>query len=116
MKKILPFIVSALLAILVWLASPAITGYGEPWDAGGFYYVLALVVTGFLTGILFTAPLWVYYLGALTGQLIYMLLTAGENALILAGVLFLAGYTVLFLAGTALGRWARQKINKKAGG
>lgn len=113
MKNSTSFLVSVIFAILIWLASPVITGYKEPWDANNFYYVTALVLTGIISGFLSPAPLWKYYVGALIGQIVYLLLISGADALVLVGFIFLTGYTLLVLLGAAVGKWLKKRFNKR---
>ena len=104
------FLISAVAGIVVWVLSPWLTGQHEPWDAEGFYYVIALLVAGAATGFLSPRPFWAHYLGGLSGQLLYILLTIGVDPLLLVGVIFLLIYTLLFLAGAAVTAQLRRLV------
>ena len=89
----------------VWAASPFFTGKSEPWDDDSAYYIVALAAAGFIAGLLSPRPSAVMYVGALLGQLGYMVLFQRVGPLIVLGVLFLLGYSLLpvfaGIAGTA---------------
>ncbi len=103
-------LIAAVAGALVWVLSPWLTGQREPWDAAGFYYVGALLVAGLVAGLLAPRPLWAHYLGALGGQLIYLLLISGFDPLLVVGLLLLLGYTLLFLVGAALAAQIRRLV------
>lgn len=106
------FLVSALAAAGVWALSPVVTGQAEPWDAGGAYYATALVLAGLLAGLAFAAPLWMFYLGSIAGQLVYMLVFLPAGPLIVVGVGFLLVWSLVFLAGA----WGGSRLRGRAGG
>ncbi len=95
--------VAAFFGLLIWALSPAITGQAEPWDAGAPYYLLALPVAGFVSGLLTGGPLWAQYTGVIAGQFAYGLIGLGMGPLMLLGIGFLAVYGLLFLAGSLPG-------------
>jgi hypothetical protein len=99
----------------------------EPWDAGSPYYLIALLALGVAVGLLqpaiasighSTAPkkrtidigyLLAVYLGAFIGQVAYMVAFVPAGPLLLVGVLFLAGYSMVALTScsvVAALRWA----------
>jgi len=82
--------------------SPLMTGHLEPWDADGLYYVGALTVTGIVTGGLLPRPLWAHYLGSVVGQLTYELIFLKLGPLFFLGIVFLLGYSVVFLVAAAI--------------
>jgi hypothetical protein len=96
------FLVALVASALVWGLSPLMTGHLEPWDADGLYYVGALTVTGIVTGGLLPRPLWAHYLGSVVGQLTYELIFLKLGPLFLLGIVFLLGYSVVFLVAAAI--------------
>ena len=95
--------VAAIAAGLVWAVSPWISGYREPWDAGGYFYILALLLAGAIAGLISPRPLWAHYVGAVIGQLCYELIFLRVGALVILGAAFLLGYSVVFLLGAYAG-------------
>jgi hypothetical protein len=57
-----------------------------------------------------------HYPGVLFGQLIYMLLFLPVGPLIVIGLIFLAGYSLLSLAGAAGGAGMRRLVGTGLGG
>jgi hypothetical protein len=109
------FLVSAAAGALVWALSPLLTDHREPWDAGGLFYVLALIVAGSLAGLLAPKPLWAHYLGAFVGQLTYEVLFLRVGPLFALGAVFLAGYSLIFVGAAAAAgylrlRWEEARI------
>jgi hypothetical protein len=102
-------LVSAVSGALVWALSPWLTGYQEPWDADGLFYIGALVVAGSVAGAITPRPLWALYLGALVGQLGYELIFLRIGPLFLLGAAFLLGFSVIFLAAAALAGSIRRR-------
>jgi hypothetical protein len=96
-----------------------LAGHREPWDTDGAFYVVALVVAGFVAGSLVPRPLWAHYLGALVGQVGYGTLFLPPGALsipiVALGVAFLLGYTLVFLAAAALAAFARTRLGSRSG-
>lgn len=99
--------ISAVLAALVWVLSNAVTGNPEPWDGSMAYYLGGLFLAGFVSAWIAPRPVWTYYLGALIGQVAYMLF-AGAGAMILAGALFTALFSVAALAGAFVAKSIRK--------
>ena len=106
----LPFFVAALSSALVWAISPVLTGRPEPWDASGPYYVSALGVAGAISGALLPRSLVAHYLGAAFGQAIYELCFLPVGPLFLLGLLFLLGYSLVFLAAAAVAIVLKRKL------
>jgi hypothetical protein len=99
--KLLAFATAALTSALVWAASVPFTGRREPWDAESPFYLFGLMLAGAVSGALTPKPLWALYLGAIAGQLSYQLLFLKVGPLLPLGLLFLAGYGLVFLATAA---------------
>jgi hypothetical protein len=59
------------------------------------------MLAGAVSGALTPKPLWALYLGAIAGQLSYQLLFLKVGPLLPLGLLFLAGYGLVFLATAA---------------
>lgn len=94
--------VSAIASASLWALSPLLVGHREPWDADGVFYVLGLIISGALAGLLAPRPLWAHYAGALAGQLGYELLFLRVGPLFVLGATFLLGYSLIFVAAAAL--------------
>jgi hypothetical protein len=107
------FIVSAVAGAAVWALSPVAVGYREPWDAPGYYYVVALLVAGSVAGMISPRPYWAHYLGAFIGQLGYEVLFLKVGPLFVLGAGFLLAYSLVFLAGAAVSAPFRRRL--KAG-
>jgi hypothetical protein len=106
--------VSAAIGASVWALSPWLVGHREPWDADGQFYVFALAIAGFVAGLLVPRPLWAQYLGAFVGQLVYELLFLRVGALALLGVVFLLGYSLVYLLAAAVAGYIRSRLLAKA--
>ncbi len=102
--------VAAFFGMLIWALSPAITGQTEPWDATSPYYLFALPIAGFVSGLLAGKPLWAQYTGVVLGQFVFGLIVLAMGPLMLLGVGFLAVYGLLFLAGSLLGLRTRDTL------
>ena len=94
----------------VWALSPLLADHREPWDAEGYFYVVALVVAGSVAGLLAPGPLWAVYLGALVGQLGYEALFLPMGPLFFLGAAFLLGYALIFLVAAALAAFVRARF------
>jgi hypothetical protein len=99
--------VAALASAAVWAMSPALTGRAEPWDAEFPFYVVSLLAAGLVSGMTAPDPLWANYIGSVAGQVGYELLFLSMGPLFVLGVVFLLGYSLLFLAGAAVGALVR---------
>lgn len=110
------FIFSAAAGAAIWALSPAVTGSPEPWDADSPYYVLALSIVGLALGFVRPCRFWMHYPGMFFGQLIYMLIFLPVGPLIALGVVFLAVYSLLSLAGAAGGAGMRRLAGRFSGG
>ena len=96
------FFVSAIAAAMIWVFSSAVTGNAEPWDAPGAYYFAALALAGAISGAIVPRHLLIQYVGAIVGQALYELLFLKIGALFVLGLVFLAAYSIIFLAAAAV--------------
>jgi len=87
----LNILISSVVGILIWFASPYLSGELEPWDSESFYYIGSLFIGGIILGLYNTEELWGYGFGIFLGQLIYSLLFLPLGPLILIGV-FISGW------------------------
>jgi hypothetical protein len=95
-------IVSASLSAAIWALSIPITGKSEPWDAESPYYFVALAVAGAISGTIVPRRLLAHYLGAMLGQIAYELAFLKLGPLFVVGLVFLAGYSLIFVAAAAI--------------
>lgn len=96
------FTISSALAAVVWALSVPITGKSEPWDAEWPYYLIALAIAGAISGAVVPKSLGAHYLGAVAGQTAYELVFLKLGPLLVLGLVFLAGYSVIFLTAAAI--------------
>ena len=101
-RAVLAALVSAALSATIWALSVPLTGKAEPWDAEWPYYFVALAVAGGVSGAVVRRHLWAHYLGAVLGQVAYELVFLKLGPLFMLGLVFLAGYSLIFLASAAL--------------
>lgn len=94
----------------IWVLSLLLTNHPEAWDAGGGYYPVGLVVAGLLAGVLAPKPLWAHYVGAVLGQLAYMLIFLPTGPLIVVGIIILLIASTLFLLTAAIGGFLRTRL------
>jgi hypothetical protein len=94
---------------LIWLASPVVTGYREPWDAPGPYYSLCLGSLGLLLGVLAPRFFWLAALAGLGGQFLVFasLALLPPQELWLLGLIVLVLYAGIILAGAVAGALGR---------
>jgi len=98
-NRYISLILSFFLGNCIWFFSPIIIGNKEPWDSESFYFVLSLFITGACVGYFFPRRIWIIYLGILFGQIIYMLIFLPTGPLMFLGLVYLAAYSLLALAG-----------------
>jgi hypothetical protein len=101
-RALLAVLVAAGSSAAIWALSVPLTGKAEPWDAESPYYFVALAAAGGLSGAIVPRHLWAHYLGAVLGQATYELAFLKLGPLFPLGLVFLAGYSLIFLAGAAL--------------
>jgi hypothetical protein len=109
MSSVLTLLIAAATAFAVWALSPWFTAFKEPWDAPGLYYSAALLLAGMLSGVIKAKPLWAHYLGSIFGQLLYAMVFLPSGPLAVVGLLFLALWSLLFLAGAYLDALVRTR-------
>ena len=61
------------LGAAIWVLSASITGRAEPWDANGPYYPAALLVAGFVGGLLVPGHWGEVVVGVYAGQALVLL-------------------------------------------
>jgi len=113
-RAVFALVVAAALAAAIWALSMPITGHSEPWDAEALYYPVALGVAGVISGAIIPKHLWAHYVGALLGQVAYELVFLKLGPLFMVGLLFLAGYGIVFVLGAALAAFVRRGGNHEA--
>ena len=101
-RSALAVIVSAVLSAAVWALSIPMTGRNEPSDADSPYYFVALAVAGAVSGAVVPKHLWAHYVGAVLGQAAYELAFLKLGPLFILGLVFLAGYSVIFVVSAAI--------------
>ena len=111
-SAILPLCVAAVSTALIWALSRQLSGSAEPWDADNSFYPVALIVTGVLVGGILQKPLWALYIGAVGGQLLYMLVFLTSGPLLVLGIAFLFAYALLYLAGAIVGAVIRRSVKR----
>lgn len=99
---------------LIWALSPWLVGHSEPWDAGGQFYGLSLLVAGSVSGWLSPRPLWAHYFGAFVGQLVYEVIFLRVGPLFIVGAAFLLGYSLIFLGAAAAASYLRGRVGPKS--
>jgi hypothetical protein len=94
----------------VWALSPWLVGHREPWDAGGFFYLIALAAAGCVAGWVTPRPLWAHYVGAVVGQLLYEVLFLRIGPLFVLGIGFLLGYSLIFVVAAAMSGYLHTRL------
>lgn len=102
--------VAAAAGASIWALSLLLTGHREAWDTGGGYYPVGLIIAGVLSGVLAPRPLWAHYVGAVLGQLAYMLIFLPTGPLIVLGIIILLVLSTLFLLAAAIGGYLRTRF------
>ncbi len=106
------FLLAAVAGAAIWVLSPLLAGHAEPWDAGEYYFHVALLSAGAVTGALTPRPLWAIYLGAALGQALYEAVAIGVDGLYLLGLAFLLVYSLEFLAGAVIAGALRRLLRR----
>jgi hypothetical protein len=97
--------------------SASITGRAEPWDANGLYYPAALLVAGFVGGLLVPGHWGEVAVGVYAGQALVLLgrvlSDTGSGGLWPLGLMVLGLYSLIALAGALLGSALRRFANRR---
>jgi hypothetical protein len=106
------------LGAAIWVLSASITGRLEPWDASGLYYPGALLLAGFLGGLLVPGHWGEVAIGVYAGQALVLLgrvlSDPGSGGLWPLGLMMLAPYSLIALAGALLGSAIRRIANRRS--
>ena len=108
----LNILISSVLGALIWFASPYLSGELEPWDSETFYYVGSLFIGGIILGLYNSEKIWGYAIGIFLGQIIYILLFLPLGPLILIGILYLAGSSLICYLGASVGKLLKKYVFK----
>ncbi len=104
------WIISVAVGAAIWALSPVLTGHVEPWDGNFEVFAMSLVIVSLSLGIKFPNQVFVSSSGVFLGQLGYMVFVLQTGPLIIVGVAFLLGYTMVFCLPFAfLGTFVRTK-------
>jgi hypothetical protein len=105
------------LGAAIWVLSASITGRAEPWDANGPYYPAALLVAGFVGGLLVAGHWGEVAVGVYAGQALVLLgrvlSDTGSGGLWPLGLMVLGLYSLIALAGALLGSALRRFANRR---
>jgi hypothetical protein len=101
-RAVSALVVAAGLSATIWALSIPVTGKSEPWDADSPYYFVALAIAGAVSGAVVPKPLWAHYLGAVLGQAAYGFAFLKLGPLFVVGLVFLAVYSLVFVAAAAI--------------
>jgi 1,4-dihydroxy-2-naphthoate octaprenyltransferase len=72
-----------------------------------------LFVAGLAAGGLIPKPLWAHYLGAVAGQLAYETVFLTIGPLLVLGVAFLLGHSLIFVLAAALAAYVRRRYKSE---
>jgi hypothetical protein len=105
------------LGAAIWVLSASITGRSEPWDASGTYDPAALLLAGFVGGALVPGHWAEVAVGVYAGQALVLLgrvlSDTGSGGLWPLGLMVLALYSLIALAGALLGSALRRLSNRR---
>jgi hypothetical protein len=100
----LPAALAFLVGLILWAASPALTGHTEPWDGDFGWYLAVLLAVGFCAGVAFPKSFWAAPVGVYFGQAVAMLLLIELGPLAPLGLLVALPFASLVtLIGWACG-------------
>jgi len=108
----LNILISSFIGAFIWFASPYLSGELEPWDSETFYYIGSLFFGGIILGLYNSEKIWAYAIGIFLGQLIYSLLFLPLGPLILIGILYLAGSSLICYLGAIIGKLSKVYVFK----
>jgi hypothetical protein len=104
---------------VVWGLSVPLTGMREPFDSPGYYYVIAMIVAGFLAAMPAPRYWWVAVIGIFLGERIYafVMLPETRHWLMASVILNLLVFSWLWAALGALSayfarRWLQRRSRK----
>ena len=86
------YILSAGVGLVLWAVAAAMTGKGEPWDAGSYwtvFYPLAVLGSAVL-GLLFPERAWRWAVTLMLMQLVVMIAAGSDLGLLPLGLIVLA--------------------------
>ncbi len=105
------------LGAAIWVLSASMTGRPEPGDANGLYDPAALLLAGFLGGVLVPGHWGEVAIGVYAGQALVLLgrvlSDTGSGGLWPLGLVVLALYSLIALAGALLGSALRRLANRQ---
>lgn len=105
MHPTIALIFGLILGGAIWLLSPVVTGHAEPWDAGNWHYVGALITSGLVIGLAVRRWVLLAIVGLYFGQAIIMAIPhgpGGNRAPWYFGALALAIFTAIPLGASLL--------------
>jgi hypothetical protein len=106
------------LGAAIWVLSATITGRPEPWDASGPYYTAALLAAGFAGGVVVPGHWGEVAIGVYAGQALVLLgrvlSDSGSGGLWPLGLMVLALYSLIALAGALLGSALRRLAHRRS--
>ena len=110
--------IGLVLGAAIWILSASVTGRPEPWDATGMYYPAALLSAGLVGGFLVPGHWGEVAVGTFTGQALVLLGRVmndpGSGGLWPLGLVALALYSLLALAGALFGSALRRRANRRS--
>lgn len=111
-------IIGGVLGFMIWIFSVAVTGEVEPWDARGaeaYYYWGALLIGGFISGLIGGRNWYYGIIGLYLGQIVYIALQifkTGDPGFVLVGLIGLIIYLIPAIIAALIGWGLRFLINK----
>ena len=91
------------IGAMIWAISPHFVGYTQPWNAGGGYYPLVLLSAGIIAGIAMPNQPGALYVGAVLGQLAYLLFVLKSGVMADMSIALMLMYTLALLLGAIFG-------------
>lgn len=105
------------LGAAIWILSASVTGRQEPWDASSISYPTALLLAGLVGGFLVPAHWLEVVVGVYAGQALVLLgrvmSDPGNGGLWPLGLVVLAVYSLVALAGALAGSALRRLANRR---
>ena len=104
------FVLAILLGAIIWALSPSVTGYAEPWDSQSPYYLLSLLMSGLVVGLVGPRRyFWLWPIGIVVGQVVAILCLSltqpfgGVSFFFPIGLFALLLASIVSLIGSAIG-------------